>query len=261
LPAKPSTGPVLFPLLLVIVGIVLLLNNFLLLEFLDVIALWPISLVIIGATILLRGDLTLDDSARTFGVTRGSVEAAVVEISSAEIDVSIRDLERPERLIAGKYAANTRPHLDVNGSYAHVRLDRATTPWFNTTDWELALAQGLPWQLFISSHLGAVDLDLTHLIIEGGVVATGLADIRCVCPQETLTPLTLRSTFGNIQLITPLGAKTRVRVEGNRLLTVRVDERRYATAEPHLYIARNPQPDAPLVDLTLRGTFGDVYLA
>ena len=258
---KRWRGPVVFPLLLTLVGVILLLDNFLLLEFLNVTALWPLLLVVAGAVIVLRGDFTLDDSVRNFGVTRGSVESAIVEISSGEVDVVIRDLERRERLIAGRYAANTRPALQVQADHAEIRLDRAATPWFNFADWELGLARDLPWQVHISTSLGEVQADLTHLIIEGGVIATGIGDIRIDCPQETLSPLQLQSELGGIQVMTPLGAKARILVEGPRTLTVRVDERRYALADENLYVARNAEPEAPLVDIHVRGTFGDVYLA
>ncbi len=257
---KRWRGPVVFPLLLTLTGVVLLLDNFLLLEFLNVTALWPLLLVVAGAVIVLRGDFTLDDAVRNFGVTRGSVESAILEVSSGEVDVVLRDLERPERLIAGRYAANTRPALRVQDDHAEVRLDRAATPWFNFADWELGLARDLPWQVHVSTSLGQVQADLTNLIVEGGVIATGIGDIRVTCPQETLTPLQLQSSLGGIQVIVPLGAKTRIQVEGPRTLTVRVDERRFALADDNLYVARNAEPDAPLVDITVRGTFGDVYL-
>ncbi|MEO0562708.1 MAG: hypothetical protein AAF125_11370 [Chloroflexota bacterium] len=265
--AMSARGPVLFPLLLVLAGVVLLLDNFLLLQNFNVIALWPLLLVAGGAVILLRGDFTIDDVSRTFGVTRGSVESATVEINAGEIDVTVRDVPpnndpaREERLIAGQYAANTRPALVGEENHANIRLDRAASPWFNTAPWELALAQDLPWGLFISTHLGEVELDLSRLIVDGSMIATGIGDIHITCPQETLAPVQLRSALGSIQFTTPLGYKARIQVNGPRTLTVRVDERRYALAEKNLYIARNADPDAPLVDVQLSGTFGDIYLA
>lgn len=253
--------PVLLPLILIVVGVVLLLNNFLLLESFEVTALWPLLLVMLGAGVLLRGDFVPDDSTRSFGITRGSVESAVIEISAGEIDVRLQELNREGRLIAGQFAAQARPAMQSTETHAHLRLDRSATPWFNFANWELGLAQDLPWQLLVSSHLGHIDLDLSKLIIEGGIVASGIGDIRVVCPQETLSPLVLRSAFGSIQVIAPLGSKVRIHVEGARTFTVRTDERRYTLAEPKLYVTRDAAPDLPVVDLHIRGTFGDLYLA
>ncbi|MEM6281073.1 MAG: DUF5668 domain-containing protein [Chloroflexota bacterium] len=257
--AKGSRGPVVWPLMLTLVGIVLLLDNFLLIP-LNTAALWPLLLVVAGAVLLLRGDFTPDDSVRTFGITRGSVEAALLEINAGEIDTRIGPLEREGRLIAGQYAADARPSLDVNDTYAHLRMDRAATPWMTFADWELGLAADLPWQFAISTSVGDVELDLTDLYIEGGVVATGFGDIRVNIPAETLSPLELRSATGNIRIAAPLGAKLRVRAEGARWFKVHYDERRYTEPEPGLYVARDAEPDAPLVDIDVRGTFGDAYL-
>ena len=94
-----SQGPVLWSLLLILLGVALLLDNFLLLGDFNALALTPLALVVIGAQILLRGDVVPNEEARTFGVTRGSVEAATLEISSGEIDVQIRALQREGRLV------------------------------------------------------------------------------------------------------------------------------------------------------------------
>lgn len=259
--AKKALGPVIWPILLTLIGVLLLLDNFLFLSTFNVIALWPLLLVVVGAVMLLRGDVIPDDSARTFGITRGSVESALLEVSAGDLDVTVRDLEREGRLIAGQYTANSRPTLTTEDTHAHLRLFRSATTWFNFADWQLGLAKDLPWQLLISTSFGQVDMDLSQLIVEGGVVATGVGDVRLICPQETLAPLKLQSSLGNIQLITPMGYKARITIEGPRTFTRNIDDRRYTQAESNLYIARDADPDAPIVDVHIRGTFGDVYLA
>lgn len=94
-------GLILWSLLLIVIGIVLLLDNFLLLGDFNAVALLPLVLVVIGAQILLRGDLAPNTDARRFGITRGSVEAATLEINSGEIDVDIRALSSDFRLRDG----------------------------------------------------------------------------------------------------------------------------------------------------------------
>jgi len=257
--AKGSRGPVVWPLMLTLVGIVLLLDNFLLLP-LNITALWPLLLVVAGAVLLLRGDFTPDDSTRNFGITRGSVESALLELNAGEIDTRINALDREGRLIAGQFAADSRPALDVDDVFAHLRFDRAATPWMTFADWELGLATDLPWQFAMSSSLGDIELDLTGIYAEGGLIATGFGDIRVNVPEETLQPLQLQSNIGNIRVTSPIGAKIRIRVQGSRMFTARVDERRYTETEPGLYVTLDAEPDAPLVDVEVRGTFGDVYL-
>lgn len=260
MPAKGSRGPWLWPLGIAVIGVVLLLRNFLLLENFNVTALWPLLLVVAGAAILLRGDLTPGVEARTFGITRGSVESATLEISSGEIDVGIRGLQREGRLIAGQYAANARPFMRVNDTHTYLKMDRSATPWFSFADWEMAVADDLPWQILVSTHLGNVNLDLSGLILQEAVIASGIGDIRLTCPRESLGTVRLHSALGNIHLITPVGYRVIITNRAGRLFHVYADERRYEQPEPGLFVALDAEADAPLVEIVIHGTFGDAYL-
>jgi hypothetical protein len=246
---------------LALVGIILLLDNFLLLGDFDPTRLWPLLLVFAGAQLLLRGDLLAGNQSRTFGITRGSVEAATLEVSAGEIDVSARNLQREGRLIAGQYAAGSRPAMGIDDTRAYIRMNRAATPWFSFADWEVGLATDLPWQIFVSTHLGQVNLDLSSLFIERVMLGTGFGDIRLVCPHEAFGPITVQSTLGNIQIVTPPGYCTRITVSGGPFFGVQVDHNRYEEVEPGLYHALDTDPTAPPVDVHIRGAFGDAYLA
>jgi hypothetical protein len=258
--AKDSGGSWLWPLVLVVVGIVLLLDNFLLLGDFNAVTLLPLVLVIAGAQILLRGDLAPGIEGRTFGITRGSVESATLEVSSGDVDVEVRALQREGRLIAGQYAARSRPSLRVRDHYAHLKMDRAGTPWLSLADWQAGLARDLPWQILISAWLGQVNLDLSEVIVHEVVVATGFGDIRFVCPPESLEPVHIRSALGNIHVVTPPGYRSQIIVGGSRMFKVHHDIHRYENPEPNVYRAAEAAEDAPLVKIYLSGTFGDVYL-
>lgn len=260
MPAKGSRGPWLWPLALVGVGVALLLNNFLLLGDFNVVSLWPLLLVVLGAGILLRGDLIPSSDAKTFGITRGSVESATLEISAGEIDVRVRGLTQEGRLIAGQYALNCRPGMGVNETHTHLKFDRAATPWLSFADWELGLARDLPWQVLVSTSLGQVNIDLSGLILQEGVIATGIGDIRVVCPVEAFGTLHLHSSLGNIHVITPVGYQTRITAPGGRLFRVNADERRYQQTEPGIYESHDAEDSAPLIEVVISGTFGDAYL-
>ncbi len=259
MPVKGARGPWMWPLGLAVIGVLLLLHNFLLLDNFNVTALWPLLLVVAGAAILLRGDLTPGAEARTFGITRGSVESATLEISAGEIDVAVHPLQREGRLIAGQYAADSRPFMRVNDTHTYLRMNRAATPWFSFADWEMALAHDLPWQILASSYLGNIHLELSKLIVQEVVAATGFGDIRLTCPQEALGLLRLHSTLGNIHIITPVGYRVRITNRAGRLFRVHTDERRYQQTETHVYLSRDADDAAPLVEIAVYGTFGDAY--
>lgn len=259
--ARGSRGLILGSLALLALGVLLLLNNFYLLSGINTGVVWPLIMVLVGAVILLRGDLLGGSGGRAFGITRGSVEAATVEINAAEIDVLGRSLTREGRLIAGHFAADSRPSLDVAEGHAYLRMDRAVTPWLAFNNWDINLARDLPWNLYISTSLGSVKLDLSDLLIQSAVVGTGFGDIHVTCPMESFEGLSLRSALGNVHLIAPTGCNARIFVHGPRMFRVRVDEARYEKLDERTYLTRDPAPDAPEYSIFIRGTFGDVYLA
>jgi hypothetical protein len=256
-------GPLVWSLGLAIVGLFLLLSNFLLLGDFNILDLLPIVLVLIGVQVLLHGDFVPSSDFRTFGITRGSIESATLEINSGEIDVNIRALESPnvERLIAGQYAHQARPALNVRDVHAHLRMERSRTPWLSFSDWEIGISQDLPWQIVVSSYLGQVSVDLSQAIIQNVLISTGIGDIHLIAPAESFEALYVRSLLGSINLITPLGYNVRITVEGGRFFGVQVDENRYQETEAGVYTSRDADEDLPLLDIIVNGTFGDVYLS
>lgn len=259
--SRAGRGPLLWPLAAVAVGLLLLLDNFMLLGDFNAAGLWPLLLVVAGAQILLRGDIIPGAEARAFGITRGSVESGTLEVSAAGIDVELRALQKEGRLIAGQYAAAARPRLEVDGTHAHLLMRRADIPAAALADWQVALARDLPWQLYVSTHLGQVNADLSALIVQEAVIATGMGDIRVVAPQEAFGPVVLRSALGTIHVITPPGRAAVIAVQGGRLSTIRHDETRYGQAGPGLYHALDASEDVPPVEIVIHTTFGDAYLA
>jgi hypothetical protein len=257
--ATSSRGWLLFALALIALGLVLLLQNFLLLGGLSLLTFWPLLLVVVGMAVLLRGDL-LAGGAKPFGITRGSVTNATLEVSAGVVDVRSRALPREGRLIAGQFAAGARPALRVEDNHAFLRFDRATTPLLSLADWDLALARDLPWDIRVSTWLGAVDLDLAGLIVQGALVATGFGDIRITCPQEAFTPLTVRSSLGRISLVAPEGVNARVYVQGSRVFRTHFDPERYEQAGEGLFITRNAAAGQPASEFHVSGVFGDCYL-
>lgn len=263
-----ANGPLLWPLALTVFGVILLLDNFLLLGDFNAMTLAPLGLVILGAQILLRGDATLSAEARRFGITRGSVESATLEVSSGEIDVEVRALQPDWRLrdgqhalIAGQFTHQARPQLTMSEQYAHLKMDRASTPWSSFADWKVGLASDLPWQIISSGHLGEFDGDFSELIIHEAVIATGFGDIRIVCPPEAFGPLNLRSTLGTIQVVTPQGYNTRIIIQAGRFFSTHFDETRYSSPDTNVYLALDADPTAPLVEIVIHGVFGDAYLS
>ncbi|MBK9125052.1 MAG: hypothetical protein IPM16_18295 [Chloroflexi bacterium] len=258
--AKAARGPIVLPLLVAALGVALLLENFLLLGDFRVSALLPLVLVALGAWILIRGDLGTR-TARTFGITRGSVQSGTLEISAGEVDVIVGGSARDGRLVEGQFARNSRPSLDVEDTHAHLQFLRSRTPWLSFADWQMRLADDLPWDVLISTSIGQINADLGGLIVQGVTLATGVGDIRLVSPSEAFDPVRVRSAAGDIHVIVPEGQAARVHVKPTRLFRVQVNETRYRVLEPGIYEAIKANDESPRVDIYLRGTFGDAYLS
>ena len=273
-PQPQVRGPWLLPLVIVGIGVILLLHNFLLLGDFNVITLLPLVLVIIGAQILLRGDFVLSADSKTFGITRGSVESATLEINAGEIDVEIGALQREGRLIAGQYAPQSRPQLIVDGTHTTLKMQRSHTPWLFWGDWQMGLAQDLPWTLYLSTHLGQASLDLSQIVVQEATLATGVGDLRLVAPREAFSVLNLRSTLGDIHVSVPTAYRAHITVQASRLFRVYADAERYVEIDQGIYVTRNAlytdedgntsfisDEQYPLVQITLSGTFGDAHLS
>lgn len=259
-----SKSPILWPLALVVIGVILLLHNFFLLGDINILNLSPLLLVIIGAWILLRGDIVPSDSAKSFGITRGSVESATVDIRSGEIDVqmSMLSADNQERLIAFRsYPVQSRPDLKVDGVHTQLTMHRKYTPWFSYTDWDMLIAQHMPWELFITTHLGKVALDLAEGIVSQVRVATGIGNIDIIAPYEALENVYLRSILGTIHMTTPYGYASQITVKPSRFTAIHTDETRYQQNELGDYISLDAEEDAPLVFITISSAFGDIYLS
>ncbi|HYO89151.1 MAG TPA: DUF5668 domain-containing protein [Candidatus Limnocylindrales bacterium] len=257
--ATSSRGWMLFALALTALGVVLLLQNFLLLGGLSLLTFWPLLLVVAGMALLLRGDW-FTGSGKPFGITRGSVTNATLEVSAGVVDVRGRALPKEGRLIAGQFASGARPTLSVEDNHAFLRFDRASTPLLSLADWELALARDLPWDVRVTTWLGAVDLDFTGLIVQGASVATGFGDVRITCPQESFAPITVRSALGSIRLEAPEGVNARVYVTGSRVFRTHFDTERFEQIGEGLYLTRDVANGQPASEFHLSGSFGDCYL-
>ncbi|MFZ4826371.1 MAG: hypothetical protein ACOYLB_03360 [Phototrophicaceae bacterium] len=260
---KPSTAePFILPFVITLIGLALLLDRFLFFPNINLLSLTPLLLVMIGGVLLFQGDFVPDNATRAFGITRGSVQSATLELNSGEVDVVVGTLDRTDRLIAGQYARSARPLLHVDEARAHtyLRMDRATTYWSNTASWEIGLATDLPWQPVISTNMGNVALNLHGVIVDGGVVASGIGDIQLVCPSETLRPLTLISQMGKIHVTCPIGSAVEVSIQGTGFSRVRVDQQGYEQVHAKQYRTVDAVADAPVVQLIVKTTFSDVYL-
>jgi hypothetical protein len=246
-------------LVLVAAGILLLLNNYLLIS-LNVLDFWPVVLIFLGLQLLWRGDLALSWQAQTFGITRGSVQQGALEISSGEIDVRLKALTRPGRLVAGQYTARSRPALNVRNNRASLVMRRGNTWLFSLADWDVGLAADLPWALLVSAHLGQLEVDLRGLEISRAHLASGFGDVRVVCPDRVGGLLFARSTFGDVRLAVPEQVPALIRIQAGLFCRIIRHSRQFHEQADRTIVTPTYEPSAPAIEITLSSTFGNVHL-
>ena len=264
---RSGRPPLILPLLLVVVGVLLLLRNFMLVTNVDILQYWPVVLVLAGLQLLVRGDLGITWQSQTFGITRGSVQSATLDASSGELDVKVRALRREGRLIAGQYTGRSRPGLSVRGDHAYLFMQRGQTWPFSMADWEIGLARDLPWSLLISTHMGELDADLRGLRIEQAHFATGIGDVRVALSdlREPHGDVRARSTFGNVTLVIPADVQAIVHVLHKPMARLQIDEARFLMLQPGVYATlgyeQRDEQNIPPVYVELASTFGTVRLS
>ena len=251
----------LWPPILIVGGVFLLLKNFLLIEF-DVAPYWPVLLVALGLQLLIRGDIAPGWQSHTFGITRGSVQSGSIEIESGEVDVQLRNLHKSGRLIAGQYTARSRPGLVVRNNRATLRMQRGQTWWLSLADWDVGLAQDLPWEILVSSYLGRLEVDLRGLQIDRAYVSSGLGSVHVACPDQANGPVYARSTFGDVRLTVPEGSRAVIQISQSPFGRVRVNPTRFEQIEPGVYATTHQAGDSSAPDLTILTStiFGSVYI-
>jgi hypothetical protein len=257
---ESNRPPLVLPALIVIVGVGLLLINFLIVEGVELGRYWPVLIIGIGLLVLVRGDLGLTWQAQTFGITRGNVQTAQLEASAGELDVKIQALQREARLIAGSYTARSRPVLGVRGTHARLTMQRGQTWLLSLADWEIGLAQDLPWGLLVSTHLGEIEADLTGITLDRAHFGTGLGNIRLVAPEFCREGIQARSAFGDIVLEVPENTEAVVTIQSNRLSRLHVDETRYLMIAPGVYATLGYQAVTTPIPILLKTTFGTIKL-
>jgi hypothetical protein len=252
----------LWPLIVMIGGVALLLDNFLLVD-VNLSRYWPVLLLALGLQLLVRGDIALSWQTHTFGITRGSVESASIEIESGELDTQLRALRKPGRLIAGQYTARSRPGLTVRNNHATLRMRRGQTWWLSLADWDVGLATDLPWSVLVSSYLGRLDVDLRGLLINRAYVSSGLGSVQVACPRAASGPVWVRSVFGDARLTIPPGSVARIAVRADPFGRVRFDPARFELIKPGVYVsvAAETSDDGRLdLDIVASTVFGSIHI-
>jgi Domain of unknown function (DUF5668) len=260
---SPRRG-VFWPLLLIALGLIFLLQNFGFISgvsWLAVASLWPLLLVLIGLDIafarrwplptlvvevlviaaglaLVAYSPNLSPGIFVFGNGNGSGDADVsVERGAAtQLNLTLNGGATHSYHLGGGSgqlveAHSTSPDLRLRASgttRAEVRLDQVSSGFLNHTagDIQIGVASDVPTSLTINVGAGEFDFDLSDVRVTDARVNIGASSMRFVLPKPS-GDVAIRMSGGasSMTLVVPDGVEARIATTGG-LLTLRSDNSR-----------------------------------
>jgi len=256
-----------FPIFLIVVGVLLLLQTLGVLPW-DLWAtlwrFWPVLLILLGLSIVLRraspwvmpgitllvlagvvgaavaidwpllggGTYTKSFNAPLDGVERARVE---IEFGAGKLYIASL-LSSSENLVEGEFSGTTG---EVETSFrrsdgeATLKLSRAWSVfgWRSVEeDWSVRLTGRIPLELDIDAGASDADLDLTELVVSNFSLDTGAADLEVRFPRGAgTTEARIKAGAAKLELVVPQGVAASISVDSG-LSSVSVDEERFPKA-------------------------------
>jgi hypothetical protein len=162
-----------------------------------------------------------------FAVERGHVECGELAALTGSNDLQVQAFAGSSQLAVGQFPDRRGPKVHLQGTAARLTLEpRRATP-FEGGPWSVALAKGLPWELFLRARGGHLDLNLRDLTIASLRVHSDYGNVDLTLPAQGPAEMQLKLALGDLTLAVPDGVEARLRVTAGTLATVKVDERRF----------------------------------
>jgi len=242
-----------FPLLLIIVGLVLLLDQFGVwtVDWGQVLSLWPLLLILVGLDILVRSarlsgvlaaivlvgalgvaavilwpslSVGTDTLSVEHNIDLDGVRQATVLLSSGVADIQVNGMESSRSLLSGEFSYPERrgaPTLETETADGHTRVAissaEETTSFVGTRssveDWRVDLTTQVPIELVVNAGVGRTTLDLSDLTLDRLQVKAGVGEIKVTLATGGAYKASVDGGIGEITVIIPEGAAARVRVD------------------------------------------------
>jgi len=262
--ARPRRG-VFWPLLLIALGLIFLLQNFGFISgvsWLAVVSLWPLLLVLVGLDIafarrwplptlvaevaviaaglaLVAYSPNLSPGIFVFGNGNGPGEndVTVPRGDATQLSLTLNGGATRSYHVSGgatqlveAHSANADLRLRNSGTTrADVRLDQTSSGFFhpvNDGDVQIRIASDVPTSLTINVGAGEFDVDLSDVRVTAATVNVGASSMRLVVPKAN-GDVAIRMNGGasNIAIVVPDGIEARIATTGG-LLSLRSDNTR-----------------------------------
>jgi len=259
-------GTLFWGSVLVILGLVLLLNNFGILGNFNIWQLmWPAFLILLGIWILFGrvfGKSTQVEHARV--PLNGAQRARVrMQHGAGKLHVYAKDL--PNDLAEGDFGGGLDLNTRREGDALVVRMG-VPVQWFpfswlpgDTLDWSVGLKRGLPMSLDFETGANESEINLSELQVSELQLKSGASSTRVHLPQNAgQTRVSIEVGAASVDLYVPNGVAGRIRSRGG-ISSLKVDTARFPRAGEY-YQSTDYETAANKVDIDIQMGVGSTTI-
>ncbi len=208
-------GPILFPLVLIVLGLLLLFGNLGYIQF-DfwqfVTTWWPLLLVIIGVDILIGSLRARNVKAQTLALDLGGASQADVSINYGAGELTIGKAA-PGKIVDGTFEGEVRYDAKPDG---RVWLKLQPLNWWGWNPrgyrWNVGLTDAVPLKLSLDGGAASSNVDLTDLKVTALNLKTGASSSVVRLPRAAgMTTVRINAGAASVKLIVPEGVGARIR--------------------------------------------------
>jgi len=258
-------GPVFWPILLIVVGVVFLLSNLGLLAFnpWELWRLWPIILVVIGLDILLRVGLRRGrPGGEPLSVDRDALSEAEVVVEFGAGTLRMGAGAGAGKLLEGEFTDGAEYQLREGQVRLYGSRDYfwGWWGWRHGRLWDVRLTRDIPLRLRLQLGACQSELDLSDLRVTDFTLETGAADTRIRFPSEAgMTRARVKAGAASVKLSVPEGVAARITAT-MAIGSLDVDTRRFPRAGSG-YASPDYDTAANKLDLSIEGGVGAITVS
>jgi hypothetical protein len=223
-----------WPLLLILFGVLLLLDNLNLLPGNAWGYLWPLVLIFFGLNLLLgryRRAEVVEDATPLEGA-----RSARLELKHGAGELIVRGGAPADLLYSGSFGGGIDKRLERPGDRVDATLSAHTPDWFRWPgpmfgtqglNWDVRVNETVPLSILVESGASSTRLDLTDLKVTDLTIKTGASSTAMVLPAHAgFTRAHVSSGAASVDITVPSGVAARVR-GAMGVGSLDVDQRRF----------------------------------
>lgn len=253
-------GPILFPLILIGLGVLLLLGNlgYIQFDFWQFISTWwPLMLIVLGLDVLIGSLRTRNVGPRTFALELGAAAQAGVAIHYGAGELIIGKAAAG-KIVDGTYEGEVRYDVKPDGG-VWLKLEPVNWWMWGTRGyrWNIGLTDAVPLKLSLDGGAANANVDLGDLRLSDLTLKTGASSTTIHLPRAAgQTNVRVNAGAASVKLVVPPGVGARIR-SSMAIGTNDIDQRRFPRSGGD-YVSPDFATAANKIDIQFEGGVGSL---